>query len=88
MGGGLFLAGMVCLVVAIPPAEPAQWFLIAAGAALVFKGTRMMAFPGALKDNPTTISAKPLLWKVKCGLRASIGLALVFWGVILKWPAG
>jgi uncharacterized protein YjeT (DUF2065 family) len=86
IGGGLFLCGVVCLAVGIPPKEPAQWFLLAAGAALVFKGTLLMGFPRALKDNPAAISADPLQWKVKCGLRAAIGFALVCWGVILLWP--
>ena len=88
IGGSLFLCGVVCLAVALPPREGAQWFLVAAGGAMVVKGTLLMAFLGALKDNPTSIKADPFRWKVKCGLRAAIGVALVLWAMVREWPSG
>lgn len=86
IGGGMFLWGLLCLSVGVPPREAAQWFLIAAGAAMAFKGTLMMGFPGALKDNPSRIVADPFRWRMKCGLRAAIGLAILLWGLVLGWP--
>ena len=87
VGGGLLLCGIAFLAVGIPPSEPARWVLVVAGAAMIFKGTVMLVFPGSLKDNPTTISANPSRWKVKCGMRLTIGLALVIWGIVRGWPA-
>ncbi|MGC4096407.1 MAG: hypothetical protein QM706_04765 [Nitrospira sp.] len=82
VGGTLLLWGLLCLVSAIPPRVTIEWFLVVIGAAMVFKGVRMVVFPMTLRDNPSSISTNMYCWQLKCGLRAAIGLMLVLWGTV------